>query len=73
MTDKIVELDSRRKGWRSEPCLCLACCHRWIGVLHPNVKDTKLECPECRKLMGISSSWMLCNDGETPQEPHDRV
>lgn len=48
---RIIDLEDRREVWLACECLCVSCSHKWDAVIHKN-RQTKLECPECRLLLG---------------------
>lgn len=52
-TENVIDLDSRRTGWRANRCICGMCGHRWIGVLHPQANWWGLECPACSTRAGV--------------------
>ena len=49
----IIDLDSRRHGWRADKASCGMCGHRWIAVLHPRAKWYGIECPACGTSAGL--------------------
>jgi len=59
---EVVDLEAarleRQPGWRvARRAMCLDCGREWVGVLPPETKPVKLECPDCHEAAGIVMEW----------------
>ena len=56
----VFELEDKREVWLACEILCVACSHKWGGVVHQD-RQTKLECPECKELKGAVIQQYISN------------
>lgn len=53
MSRTVIDIESRRPGWRHGRCICGMCGHRWVGVLAPGARWYGLQCPACLTRSGV--------------------
>ena len=51
----VVDLESRRPHFSGE-CICSGCGHKWIAVAPMTADKEMLECPSCRRNLGMTKA-----------------